>query len=155
MKGSAKCRRDGQSRSHTVSVVSLAFIVLALTCVVCWHEAQTVWRQAQQPERSFLVRRFLQGESGYGEDNKDAPTFDDDQKRSETCKKYLYNFLNGTTDGRDQCQAFYNAYKTADCENDSHVNILGQSLADDKNKTDELTERRVKSIIPIAVHCKA
>ncbi|KAG7342150.1 Na+/H+ antiporter [Nitzschia inconspicua] len=41
------------------------------------------------------------------------------------------NFLNGTTDANDQCQAFYNAYRTADCAQETHTNILG----DDKNSS--------------------
>jgi hypothetical protein len=48
---------------------------------------------------------------------------DDDYTRDETCRKYLFNFLNGTTDARDECQGFYNAWKAADCqeEDDDHA----------------------------------
>ena len=52
----------------------------------------------------------------------DSEAVDDDTSRSETCKKYLYNFLNGTTDGNDECQAFKEAFEAADCEDDSHIN---------------------------------
>jgi NhaP-type Na+/H+ or K+/H+ antiporter len=54
----------------------------------------------------------------------DAPHIDDDATRTETCKQFLYKFLNGTTDARDECQGFYNAFKAADCEDDGHHTTL-------------------------------
>lgn len=119
--------------SQTVSLASLAFVVLILTSVLCWHGGQTKQIGAKPQSDQHLVLRFLQQ---VDEDNKDTPASDDDHKRSETCKKYLYNFLNGTTDSNDQCQAFYTAYKAADCEDDTHVDILAASTftEDDKNK---------------------
>ena len=42
---------------------------------------------------------------------------------SVTCKKYLQNFLNGTTDVHDQCEAFKNAFSAADCHDDTFVPI--------------------------------
>ena len=45
----------------------------------------------------------------------------DDTTRSATCKHYLYQFLNGTTDGNDECQAFKNAFNAADCQDDNSV----------------------------------
>lgn len=41
---------------------------------------------------------------------------DNDSTRDEACYKYLFNFLNGTTDARDECQGFFNAWKAADCQ---------------------------------------
>lgn len=117
--------------SKTLSLASLAFAVLILTGVVLWHEnaSQTITR-SRTAQPNSIIRRFL---ADSDEGNNDAPTLDDDQNRTETCKKYLYNFLNGTTDGNDQCNAFYTAYKAADCEHDTHSKILD---AEDKNKTD-------------------
>lgn len=40
-----------------------------------------------------------------------------------TCKHYLQNFLNGTTDVHDQCEAFKNAFNAADCKDDTFVPI--------------------------------
>ena len=36
--------------------------------------------------------------------------------RDETCRRYLVNFFNGTTDAKDECQGFMNALKVADCQ---------------------------------------
>jgi len=44
---------------------------------------------------------------------------DDDETRDETCKHYLMNFLNGTTDAKDDCDGMKNAYEAADCEDDA------------------------------------
>lgn len=117
-------------RPTVFSIASLAFVVLLLTATVYWHGE----RKQQLPQRTseFSVQRLLQDvdEEAKGEaDN----LLDDDQKRSETCKKYLYNFLNGTTDANDQCQGFYNAYQAADCKDDTHNEILGN----DQNNTDK------------------
>jgi len=56
--------------------------------------------------------------------DKDSPdkSTDDDYTRDETCRQYLVNFLNGTTDASDECQGFYNAWKAADCQDDSKLN---------------------------------
>jgi len=51
----------------------------------------------------------------------DNVLMDDDYTRDETCRQYLVNFLNGTTDAKDECQGFYNAWKAADCRDDSHL----------------------------------
>jgi len=118
--------------SKTLSLASLAFTVLILTGVILWHDnssqCSTLSRIA---ESDIITRRFL---ADAEEGNNDAPTLDDDQNRTETCKKYLYNFLNGTTDGNDQCNAFYSAYKAADCEHHTNVVIFDE---EDKNKTDK------------------
>ena len=117
-------------RPTVFSIASLAFVVLLLTATVFWHGERK--QQLPQQTSEFSVQRLLQDvdEEAKGEaDN----LLDDDQKRSETCKKYLYNFLNGTTDANDQCQGFYNAYQAADCKDDTHNEILGN----DQNNTDK------------------
>lgn len=68
----------------------------------------------------------------------DSEAVDDDTSRSETCKKYLYNFLNGTTDGNDECQAFKEAFEAADCEDDSHINAWTDYH--EKNKEDPMID---------------
>ena len=118
--------------SETLSLASLAFTVLILTSVILWHDNTL---QTTTPARTagpdLIATRFL---ADADDGHKDAPTLDDDQNRTATCKKYLYNFLNGTTDSNDQCNAFYSAYKAADCEHDTHVVIFDE---EDKNKTDK------------------
>lgn len=46
----------------------------------------------------------------------------DDSKRDATCAQYLVKFLNGTTDANDECQGFMNAWKAADCKDDTNLN---------------------------------
>ena len=44
-----------------------------------------------------------------------------DASNSLTCKHYLQNFLNGTTDVHDECEAFKNAFHAADCQDNSVI----------------------------------
>ena len=63
---------------------------------------------------------------------------DDDVTRDETCRKYLLNFLNGTTDSQDQCHGMYNAWSAADCQDDSRLpNFMKE---DDNKKNDSATD---------------
>jgi len=50
------------------------------------------------------------------DDESDPLDVTDDATRSATCKHYLYEFLNGTTDANDECKAFKNAFNAADCK---------------------------------------
>lgn len=128
--------------SKTLSLASLAFTVLILTGVILWHDdAVQNNAHSRRAQSDIINRRFL---ADADEGNNDAPTLDDDQNRTETCKKYLYNFLNGTTDGNDQCHAFYSAYKAADCAHHTHVVIFG---GEDKNNTDKEDDVLSKSYI--------
>lgn len=43
-------------------------------------------------------------------------SIDDDVTRDDTCHDFLVNFLNGTTDAKDECQAMYKAWEVADCK---------------------------------------
>jgi hypothetical protein len=139
MKPSSSRPRKKGNASATISLASLVCVGLALTGVILWHgetkqqEKKLAHSASINTEASPFNTRLLE------EDSQDAPTFDDDQKRSETCKNYLWNFLNGTTDQNDYCQAFYNAYRAADCEDDTHMSILGissfETQEDDKNTT--------------------
>ena len=42
----------------------------------------------------------------------------DIQPHNKICRNYLKEFLQGTTDSRDECQGLQNAYNAADCAND-------------------------------------
>jgi Sodium/hydrogen exchanger family len=67
------------------------------------------------PPRWLVVEK----ESGGGS----SGTIDDDITRDDVCSDYLTNFLNGTTDSKDICQAMYKAWQGADCKD--HVgNII-------------------------------
>lgn len=61
--------------------------------------------------------RFL---SDLGE-NTDGFSIDDDGVRDSICQGYLMNFLNGTTDSKDECSGMMNAYLEADCADDSNM----------------------------------
>ena len=122
---------DGRAASIVSSLLSVTFVVLLLTAVVAWH-GNTKEQQRQRQDHS----RFLQHEDPVLDIDDD----DSSSSRTETCKKYLYNFLNGTTDARDECQGFYNAYKAADCENDTDLNILGQELTKEQSKKNDTTD---------------
>jgi NhaP-type Na+/H+ or K+/H+ antiporter len=56
------------------------------------------------------------------------------QHQDETCRRYLVNFLNGTTDAKDECQGFRNAIQAADCSNKTKTatttNVIGWYLWD-------------------------
>jgi Sodium/hydrogen exchanger family len=69
--------------------------------------------QQQSPPRWLMVDKDAGGASG---------TIDDDITRDDVCSDYLTNFLNGTTDSKDICQAMYKAWQGADCKD--HVGNL-------------------------------
>lgn len=131
-KKNAKGNKTGRSnsiigRSIITPLMSVAFMAMLLTIVVLWHGGR------KPTPTTFIARtksnRFLVNI------NEDSPTLDDDNTRSGICKRYLMNFLNGTTDARDQCQAFYNAYRVADCVHETHADIFGVAITEDKNSS--------------------
>jgi NhaP-type Na+/H+ or K+/H+ antiporter len=117
--GGSYSRKGNNSKGSSLaaSLGSLTVAVLVLFTVVSWHGTTPKVQQKLQNEHEASVRRFLEQE---------APPIDDDATRTQECKQYLYNFLNGTTDANDECQAFKNAYNAADCADDTHINILGE-----------------------------
>jgi NhaP-type Na+/H+ or K+/H+ antiporter len=119
-----------REKSSKLSILSITVTVILLSVVAVWHDGTKPKTTTLSSETSSIEsHRFL----GV---NEEPTTIDDDNTRTETCKRYLMNFLNGTTDANDQCQAFYNAYRTADCADETHVDIFGNQLqGDDKNKT--------------------
>ena len=62
-----------------------------------------------------------------------SSNIDDDITRDDVCREYLTNFLNGTTDAKDTCQAMYKAYQVAECQN--YNNHHHNMLASKKNST--------------------
>jgi hypothetical protein len=97
-----------------LSSASLVCMIFALVAVGSWRDkVKAEARQQKRPidlsDVRFLVETIDQ----------DAPALDDDTTKSKKCKEYLQNFLNGTTDQSDQCSAFSDAYKAADCEEDT------------------------------------
>mmetsp|Transcript_33564 Transcript_33564/g.37444 ORF Transcript_33564/g.37444 Transcript_33564/m.37444 type:complete len:753 (-) Transcript_33564:2319-4577(-) len=132
-------------RESSKNILSITFIAILLTVVVLWYDG-TKSRLSESASSSVTPHRLLVHSSSTfvrlvpveisGMDE-EPPVIDDDNTRTESCKRYLMNFLNGTTDANDQCQAFYNAYRVADCADETHVDILGKQVGD-KNKTDDV-----------------
>ena len=91
------------------SMFSLIFMTLLLTVLVSWKSSREVG------ETAFQHRILFEGEDG------DPLDVTDDAMRSATCKHYLYEFLNGTTDVHDECEAFKNAKRAAECRGDDSM----------------------------------
>lgn len=71
-------------------------------------------------------------------DGVEATTITDDSTRDSVCKEYLMNFLNGTTDAKDECQGMLNAYQAADCADDKNTGIsVGRKHHHNDNSTDD------------------
>lgn len=115
-----------------VSGLSLAFLTVSLAVLISWNESSHRLKLGNQKwqntaEATASSARILLEEDVRG----DALDITDDTTKSATCKQYLYNFLNGTTDVHDECQAFKNAFNAADCLDDA--------------KTDSYFEKRNRS----------
>lgn len=96
--------------SWTISAFSLLAMSLLTFSVAIW----TGSFQDGQP-RTVLNPRKLQSKERIS----DVPN--DDAKRDGICKEYLYNFLNGTTDAKDECDGMLNAFQAADCVDDKNI----------------------------------
>jgi hypothetical protein len=144
--------RKRSFQSAVVNFLSTTCVVLLLLVVVLWHETgknkdlinnNTPSTAADASSFVSSSRRWLLSEQeNVDTASSDTPKLDDDTTRTETCKKYLYNFLNGTTDARDECQGFYKAYKDAECEDESHGVISSSSSGSNlrhKHKTENGT----------------
>lgn len=118
-------RKNKPEHSNLYTLVSIAFMTMLLTIVVLWHDQTKALPKAAA---GFISPHIPSQRSLTSSIDEDPPTIDDDSTRSGTCKRYLMNFLNGTTDARDECQAFYNAYRVADCADETHVDIFGVGI---------------------------
>mmetsp|Transcript_14198 Transcript_14198/g.34217 ORF Transcript_14198/g.34217 Transcript_14198/m.34217 type:complete len:842 (-) Transcript_14198:1499-4024(-) len=149
-------RRNGKL-SDAISFGAFTVLVLVLTTIILWHDSTVSGRRPRRNSSSSLTSRedrmvvvtnsdasdnerryLLVGEEDYAGDL-DTSYGNKNNTADGICKDYLRNFLNGTTDTNDQCQAFYNAYKNAKCEENTPNNnyifpTLWNSLKnDDKN----------------------
>ena len=95
--------------SWIVSVISLLSMIFLTSSVAIWATS------SHDGLRDSIHRNLLQDEI------KDVPNINDDARRDGTCKEYLYNFLNGTTDAKDECDGMLNAFQAADCVDDKNV----------------------------------
>lgn len=88
-------------------------MAILLSFVFDWHSSVKNYRPAG---------RILEQARGTDAVN-DSPnqSIDDDITRDQTCREYLMNFLNGTTDAKDECQGMYNAWQAGDCTDESVI----------------------------------
>lgn len=104
-------REPSIPRSWYWSLASLAFMVFFSAAVV----PQT---NKNNPVKSLSSPFFLL---------ETAPT--DDVTHNQLCQKYIYNFLNGSTDLRDECEGLYNAFQNAGCNDTSpHSNMIAPRM---------------------------
>jgi NhaP-type Na+/H+ or K+/H+ antiporter len=138
MKRSSSNNRNRGWKS-VIPLLSVTFMMLLMTVMLLWHDGTKVSRATKSNPMAettimFSHGRFLLDYFTEGEDNNNND-IDDDKTRSSTCKKYLMNFLNGTTDANDQCQGFYQAYRAGDCTHNTQNDIFGVPVSLDKNST--------------------
>ncbi len=100
--------------SRVTSFLSLSIILLITFIVVEWHSGQTASVSVSSDARTRLLEQNVA----------DGKEIDDDTTRDDVCKEYLMNFLNGTTDAKDECQGMLNAYQAADCADDSNTAVV-------------------------------
>jgi len=114
------------SNHHTAGARSWLWSAVAVGAMAVLLHSLLDWHHSTRPVTVHTQRLLLlqQQQPPPAEQQQDAPTIDDDFTRDETCREYLVNFLNGTTDAKDECQGFYNAWKAADCQDDSNLSDL-------------------------------
>jgi NhaP-type Na+/H+ or K+/H+ antiporter len=103
------------------SAAAVATMAVLLSVVSDWHNSVKNFRP---------VGRILEQASPTDIDMNDSPanSIDDDITRDQTCREYLMNFLNGTTDAKDECQGMYNAWQAGDCTDESVIFPVNSDL---------------------------
>ena len=124
------------------SAVGIAVVALLVSTAVEFSQSSTIssrnyYRQHQQQQRRLVSSTSLLPVVLATPD--DTNTIDDDITRDDACKDYLENFLNGTTDTKDECTALYKAWQVADCKDSSQLTTLTDTPAwmtkDNSNST--------------------
>ncbi len=114
-----------QRPSIIISGFSLACMGLVLSVLVAWNDGTILSGRRRIHRTSSRIPTTIQrtlaaaNEEMSFSSQSDVIDLTDDATRSATCKHYLYNFLNGTTDMNDECEAFKNAFNAADCKDDT------------------------------------
>lgn len=125
------------------SALSLLCMCLVLSGIVSWNDGklQSNGRRNKNvtPLIASSMHRSLIEEDDQNptisQQKKDIVDITDDETRSATCKRYLYNFLNGTTDINDECEAFKNAFNAADCKDDANVGLWSSNIDRKRNES--------------------
>mmetsp|Transcript_16656 Transcript_16656/g.38449 ORF Transcript_16656/g.38449 Transcript_16656/m.38449 type:complete len:732 (-) Transcript_16656:2548-4743(-) len=116
--------RNRREHLNLHTMLSMAFMTMLLVVVVLWHGQKKATVDHNRFSSTQMIYRSLTSI------DEEQSIIDDDNTKSGICKRYLMNFLNGTTDAHDECQAFYNAYRVADCSEETHVDFFG--IEDDR-----------------------
>jgi NhaP-type Na+/H+ or K+/H+ antiporter len=93
------------------SAISLAGAAIVLRAVKNWHQSSSMSVQRYHVSMSHRFVELLQVDND----------ITDDVTRDEICRKFIWKFLNGTTDTNDECEAFMDAFKTADCKDETQT----------------------------------
>ena len=98
-------------------------------CAIVLSGLLSFQSRMKRPSRDFQQQPLAEGGMFMGrflEEQQDAdPTSDDDEiAHDDTCRNYLKQFLNGSTDFSDECAGIYNAYTAADCKDEQINNFI-------------------------------
>lgn len=113
----------------------LATLFIMSSLLITW-EHHDYYNKATQKD-AIAADTLLRSSIAANDDATDN-NIDDDATRDDVCKAYLMQFLNGTTDARDECEGMLNAYEAADCTdyNSGGGNSFFPADNDD-NRTDD------------------
>ena len=98
--------------SILISVMSMALVLIITLLLVDWHSGG-IFRCRTNTLSNHRHRRMKEKSA--------VAIGTDDETRDDRCREYLVNFLNGTTDEKDECDGMKNAYQAAECQDSNSV----------------------------------
>jgi hypothetical protein len=103
--------------SWLVTLLSLSLAAFSVIYMSDWRPGpKALGGRAFEDEGAFKTSEEWNSLERTLQASATSKTFDDDITRDDVCRDYLTNFLNGTTDSKDTCQAMYKAYQVGDCK---------------------------------------
>jgi hypothetical protein len=131
-----------KERSGLFSFASLALIIALTVSIIQWNhenDAESSRHSTTLFTTTTHHSRTLQSSLSLLQADEDPIT--DDATRDDVCREYIKNFLNGTTDARDECDGMLHAYQAADCGDDDNaaggVKLTRRHRHSDGNITDD------------------
>jgi hypothetical protein len=106
------------SSTWKFSLLSIGTTLLITISVAQWHSSHLSHHPSSRTTSSTDRSKGWSPPFPAAASAPTAPKIDDDITRDEICRRYLYNFLNGTTDAQDECDGMYHAFEAADCSGD-------------------------------------